>query len=343
MSNRVARLFSRSFNRTLRSAPASSRRRLAIESLEDRRTPAVGAGSLDSTFDFDGIATAAIGNMTEVNAVAQDSSGRIVAAGSTFNGANWDMMAARFNADGSLDSTFGIGGIASFDFFGATEKANALTIDAAGRILLVGSTNYDDPFKDFALVRFTSTGSLDTSFSGDGWEFDDMNSGGRENVATSVKLDGLGQIVVGGYTNSTAGNRFTVARYFDSGTRDNLFGSMGVATINMGLGEGSARALLIDGLDNIVVVGEAYTGDDYDFGAARLTSNGMLDTSFGVNGTFTKAIGWGNDIATSAAWDSSGRIVIGGYGLGASGNDFAAVTLETNAVTLEAKPVFISE
>ena len=123
-------------------------------------------GSLDTSFSEDGkVLTGVLSGLT-ANPLLVQPDGKILVAGNS----KGNFSVARFNADGSLDSTFGNAGKLSTDFgapgsttsIGATgDAAAALTLDASGKLLVAGVTN-----GNFALVRYNSDGSLDTGFTG---------------------------------------------------------------------------------------------------------------------------------------------------------------------------------
>ncbi|MDP2904345.1 MAG: hypothetical protein Q8N96_14765 [Methylovulum sp.] len=116
-------------------------------------------GSLDTAFGSDGIITTDLGSTESLNGIIQVADSKFLAVGT--NG-NYDFVLARYNADGSLDTSFSTDGIVTTDL-GGWEEGNSVTVDANGKILLVGTTD-----SDIALVRYNSDGSLDTTFNGKG-------------------------------------------------------------------------------------------------------------------------------------------------------------------------------
>src|SRR5205085_1470565 len=94
---------------------------------------------------------------------ALQTNGKIVVAGYIVNGSDDDFLVERHNADGSLDSTFGIGGIITTDFAGSYDQATAVALQSDGKIVVAGEA-YTGASYDFALARYTTTGVLDTTF-----------------------------------------------------------------------------------------------------------------------------------------------------------------------------------
>ena len=195
-----------------------------------------------------------------------------------------------------------------------------------GKILVIGSsTNLNTGNSDFAISRLNNDGTPDTTFSQDGQvlvPFNLLGSGGGEDVATSIALQDDGKILVAGYAQSSLNGDydFAIARLNFDGSTDTTFSSDGKVTIDFRLGatrddRASGIAVAPDG--KIVVVGTAeksFSGDT-DFAIARLTSNGVLDTTFSSDGLKTIAFNNGGnraDAARGVAVQPNGAIVVAG-------------------------------
>ena len=103
-----------------------------------------------------------------------------------------DFAVARYNANGTLDTSFSGDGKQTTDF-GRSSEASAVAIQGDGKIVAVGATE-SSPY-DFALARYNANGSLDTSFSGDGKQ---TTAFGSSSGATGVALQADGKIVAVG-------------------------------------------------------------------------------------------------------------------------------------------------
>lgn len=123
-------------------------------------------GDLDATFSHDGKLTDfTIGGHADLGRdVAVQADGKIVIAGSCFNGANNDFCVARFNSDGDLDTSFDDDGVVMTPVT-ADDEASAIAIQPDGKILVAGSSRVTSNW-DFAVVRYNPDGSIDTSFDG---------------------------------------------------------------------------------------------------------------------------------------------------------------------------------
>src|SRR5262249_54988064 len=125
-------------------------------------------GSLDTSFHGTGKVTTAIGpGNDEASALALQPDGKLVVAGRSYNGSNADFALARYNADGSLDTSFNGTGkrttpIGSFD-----DDAYGLAVQPDGKLVAAGESNTGSQV-EFALVRYKPDGSLDTGFNGTG-------------------------------------------------------------------------------------------------------------------------------------------------------------------------------
>ncbi|MDP6759220.1 MAG: hypothetical protein QF481_01730, partial [Acidimicrobiales bacterium] len=161
------------------------------------------AGVLDTTFSSDGIHVFDLGSSAEDTLWGMDlqPDGRIVVGG--YSGGDWAV--ARLTADGDMDTTFGGGdGITTTDF-GGTEEASEVVIASDGKILLGGHTNAPGNY-DFALVRYTSAGVLDTTFSSDGITTHDFNNAtigsGRTDKARAMGIAANGSVLLVGSSKS---------------------------------------------------------------------------------------------------------------------------------------------
>ncbi|MEV6977549.1 calcium-binding protein [Kitasatospora sp. NPDC093806] len=158
-------------------------------------------GALDTGFSSDGKVTTTFGGVEFAHALALQPDGKIVAAGYTGN----DFALARYNSAGNLDGGFDTDGKVTTDF-GGSEIVYGVAVQAGGAIVAVGST-VSGGTSDFALARYTSAGSLDTGFSGDGKATTDFGGGFDQALGTAVQPDG--RIVAAGFSNGDA----ALARY----------------------------------------------------------------------------------------------------------------------------------
>lgn len=289
----------------------SARSLLALGLALTLSTPNVlaAAGDLDLSFGGTGIVkTDFFGNYDQGEAVAIQGDGKIVAAGGVLNGSTFDFGVARYNIDGSLDTTFGGGGKLATHFSG-DDWGYAVALQRDRKIIVAGYSNScGGCTQSFALARYNSSGALDTTF-GTGGKVTTTFSGGA--VASSLLIQPDGKIVAIGYSDY----KFALARYNTNGSLDTTFGSGGKVTTAFTYAA-YAQGAVLQSDNKIVAVGVSATGvgTDDQFALARYNTNGSLDTSFGTGGKVTSNFTSGYDRAYSAAVQWDGKIVVaGGY------------------------------
>ncbi len=274
-------------------------------------------GDLDLTFSTDGkVTTDFSGNSDTGNAVAVQSDGKIVVAGFTRVGLNTapeDFALARYNADGSLDSTFGTGGKVQTDFFSSIDRINAIAIQADGKIIAAGFT---DTF--FGLIRYDTNGTIDTSFGvfGDGKVRQPVAGGGSAQV-NAVAIQSDGKIVVAGRAGDQVAHTldFAILQFNTDGTLDTSFGTGGGTNVDFFAGNDAAFALVIQADGKIVAAGSASRGDatSPDFALVRLNADGSFNTTFGTGGKVTTDFSASLDGIYGLALQTDGKIVAAGF------------------------------
>ncbi len=272
-------------------------------------------GSLDTSFDEDGIVRTDFGASDDrATCVAIQADGKIVVAG--YVDGDDDFIVARYNTDGSLDTSFDGDGKLSTDFGSEKDRAYGVAIQADGKIVVVGETDGAGG-SDFAVARYYADGTLDSSLDGDGKLTTDFDSAKDRAYGVAIQADG--KIVAVGYSYGDSGD-FAVARYNTDGTLDASLGGDGKLTTDFGSYEyASGVAIQADG--KIVVVGQSRGSESrYDFAVARYNTNGSVDTSFSDDGKLTTDFGLlVDDYASGVAIQADGGIVVAGY----SGAGFA--------------------
>jgi uncharacterized delta-60 repeat protein len=277
-------------------------------------------GHLDSAFDSDGKVVTAVGALPDVaSSVALQSDGKILAAGYSHNGSNTDFALVRYNTNGSLDTGFSGDGITTTGLGSSHDSGMCVAVQADGKILVAGHT-YTGSYSDFGLVRFSSNGSLDSSFSGDGKVTTSFDMSNDFVGGLVVQTDG--KIIVAGTASIGNVYDFALARYNSDGSLDTSFDGDGKVTTDFGFGSelGSAIALQSDG--KIVVAGWTGSGD---FAIARYSPDGSLDTTFDGDGKVTSDLG-GSEVGTGIAIQSDGKVIVSG----SSGGQFALARYNSN-------------
>ena len=261
-------------------------------------------GGLDPTFGTGGLVTTDFGSTDQAFAVALQGDGKIVTAGRRGS----DVIVARYNADGSVDSSFGSTTGRVITNFGATEQALALVLQPDGKIVVAGRTNRPAPNGnfDFALARYEAAGTLDLTFGTAGLVTTDF--GGSVDRAFAMALQPDGKLVVAGDSDAN----FALARYNSNGSLDPGFGTGGKVITSFG-GTDQASAVILQPDGKIVVAGQTDTGVSIDFALARYLPDGSLDGAFGSGGRVTTNFtGTSDDLGAAVVLQSDGKIVVGG-------------------------------
>ncbi|MEJ2615849.1 MAG: hypothetical protein P8Z35_12900, partial [Ignavibacteriaceae bacterium] len=287
-------------------------------------------GTLDNSFGFNGILiTIGSGTNEEAKSVLIQSDGKIVAVGYSDLSGTDDFALARYQTNGDLDSTFGINGIVITAAAG-DDNPHSAVIQEDGKIIAVGHTDFYGT-EDFALVRYTSNGNLDTTFGDGGIVVTAVRSWDE---AQSLAINNDGKIIAAGFVNDRGDSDFALVCYNSDGNIDNTFGKYGVVTKNIGASRcsiNSANLQSVGDEEKIVVVGSNYNGNDYDFALARYDANGVIDNTFGSNGIVTTNISYNNDeIAYSGVVQGDGKIIAAGYSVVGSNSCFALVRYTLN-------------
>jgi uncharacterized delta-60 repeat protein len=293
-------------------------------------------GSLDTTFDGDGKVVTDFGGWDEAESVTIDSNGKIVVAGYTgiSSSGGGDFAVVRYNIDGSLDTTFGVGGKVITNLAGE-DYTHSVIVQSDNKIVMIGDTATSaSGASDFALVRYNANGSLDTTFGVGGkvttnFDFADFVGG--------ATMQSDGKIVVVGDSYSSAdmaasGDQdFVLVRYNTDGTLDTSFDSVGKIVADFGGGD-SANCVTVQADGKIVVTGDsspAGSSGGGDVIIARYNADGTLDTTFSSDGVVKTAIGdysEGNGIVVQ----SDGRILVAGQSESSGNPDFLLVRYNSN-------------
>jgi uncharacterized delta-60 repeat protein len=297
------------------------------------------SGTLNAAFGVSGISALDLSpNLGDgLRALVHMDDGRYVGCGVFFSpGTATDFVVARFNSDGSLDTTLdGVGyAVTPFLLSGQGgvlfDQCNAVVLQADGMIVSAGFTAEAGP-SHVALTRHTASGQLDPLF-GSGGKLD-INAAATSNgnsEARAVLVQPDGKIVIAGYAFGPGNSELLIMRLNNDGSADATFGTGGITRTPVGNGEDMANAMVLQPDGRIVIAGSTIVADGRrDFVLARYMSNGVLDPSFGTGGLVTTPVGPSDDIAYALTRMPWGRLVAAGsarVSTSTSGNDLALVS-----------------
>ena len=281
-------------------------------------------GELDQSFGTGGITTTAIGASSRANATVIQPDGKIVVAGTSSGNPDSGFALARYNTNGMLDSTFGIGGKV-FTAIGSTGQSYAVALQLDGKIVVAGFAGNGEN-NDFTVARYNTDGTLDFTFDNDGIVIVPIGSGRDEAYAVAIQTNG--RIVVAGQSNNGTNDQITLVRLNTNGSLDNSFDGDGIVTTPVTSSSEYAFAMRIQA-DGKIVTGGVSGNPNVDFLIARYNTIGSLDISFGTGGKVFTDFG-GNDFATALDLSPGGRVVAAGFTNASSTNDFAVARYNTD-------------
>jgi uncharacterized delta-60 repeat protein len=274
------------------------------------------AGDLDLTFGNGGkVVTDFFGFHDEMSALAVQPDGKILAAGTAYYADGWPLPAlARYNTDGSLDSTFGQGGKRTD--MPLAEGIRAMALQSDGKIIIGGAISFGLAGYDFVMERLNRDGSLDTSFANQGIARTDFFR--RDDRINAIVIQPDGHIIAAGFAATSSvpfrrGDNFALARYTTDGLLDSSFGIGGKATLDLWGFRDEIKAIALQPDGKLIVAGRAGTpGDSGIFGLARFNRDGTLDHSFGMSGKVITDFIYDDSVVYSLAIQPDGKIVAAG-------------------------------
>ena len=281
-------------------------------------------GTLDATFGVNGRVTTDFPGLAAVaSSVVIQPDGKIVVAGGAFPLFTFlgDFKVARYNPNGSLDTSFGTGGIVTTSFPGQGSYAFAVALQPDGKILAAGTdfvnfSSDDSSNTDFALERYNPNGTPDTTFGGgDGQVTTDFDGFNDDAFSILVQPDGR-LVAVGSAKNPATFYDFAAVRYLANGAIDTTFGVAGKVRTDFGHADfDQARSAVLQPDGKIVAAGtESFNNTLSQFFAlARYNANGTLDTTFSGDGKQFIDFGSFDQTAYSVFLQPDGKIVTAGY------------------------------
>jgi uncharacterized delta-60 repeat protein len=311
---------------------------LACSLLNAAPARAAPGGELDATFGVNGrVVYDSLFDVGYGYAGAQQADGKLIIVGSGLvEGEPFEAAVLRLNDDGTLDTTFGSGGVAQIDYSAGYDDGYAMLLQPDGKIIVAGNAEPIEGNFDLVIARLNSDGSADATFGIDGVSILDL--GGDNEVALGIALVEDGKLVVAGFSNANTNFDVAFARFNADGTLDTTFGTGGSLLVDSNGENHLARSLVQQADGKLVACGNrAPSPGDYlvgDMMAVRINANGTLDTSFGVAGVAIIDTGTTIGYAAPCAALPDGTLVLGGAS-GPSDNADLALARLTSAGILD--------
>ena len=289
-------------------------------------------GSLDTNFNVDGKATTFFSAADDVGSgIAIQFDDKIVVVGTSDSGSGVSEFAvARFNIDGSLDTSFSDDGMVTTRFSAGNDIGSGIAIQSDDKIVVVGTSDDGSGISELALARFNNDGSLDTTFNGDGRVTISFSAG--NDVGSGIALQSDGKIVVVGTSDDGSGtSEVAIARFNADGSLDTSFNGDGRVTASFLAGDDVGSGIAVQSDGNIVVVGTSDNLSSTALVVAGFNIDGSPDNSFGTDGSvITKSSLNGRDLGSGIALQSDDKIVVVGSGDNLNG-DLEFVVARFNA------------
>ncbi len=276
-------------------------------------------GTLDAAFGTNGVITTPVGGYLSNQRIVLQPDGKFVVAIENYIYQSfYEVAVVRYNSDGTLDTTFGTGGITKTSIGNRELRVSEILVQTDGKLLVAGFrfASPMGPINIFVL-RYNPNGTLDNSFGANG--IVQTNIDNKSSLVGGMALQPDGKIIVNGY--SIPSTMSFIVRYNANGTLDNTFGANGIVRITEFPGIGYALAIQQNG--KILTAGQG----NRNFAISRYNSNGTIDTSFGTNGVVITTIENSNRSSSisSIALQTDGKIVA--VGAVASVNSYSDVGL----------------
>ncbi len=280
-------------------------------------------GTPDPGFGDDGMVAIQPGTLSASYDAAIDADDGVVVLGAATGARGFRPTLIRFESDGSLDQSFGAGGILQFGKVGE-DAYKAIAIDRRGRLLIAGAARPQGSKHAVpTLRRISPTGKLDPSYGRDGVG---LPLGRMVGEGAAVVLDESGRPLV----TATCGcgpsgdDDFAVGRLTVRGRPDATFSKDGRAYVRFGSRDARPASIAVDRANaQIVIAGSVRVDGDNDWALARLKPSGKPDRSFGDGFTISASLGGGVEGIREITVDSASRVVAAGLGVGPLGADFA--------------------
>ena len=264
-------------------------------------------GVLDTSFGMNGIVTTALsgGNDTPSD-IAIQGDGKILVVGRVTTGTDVDFGTVRYNSNGTLDTSFSMGGIKIDSISSSNDFPYSILLTNSDKILIAGGSG--SGIRKFTIVGYDEFGETDSTFGINGISL--LNIGGSSTIK-DMKYQSDGKIVASGITNSIWPD-FAVSRFFPNGAIDSTFGTNGIVIYDVLATLASVNSLVVQQDGKILVGGFAdFTGggSNHDFIMVRFNSDGTLDNSFDLDGIVTTAFSSSNDDISKIIQQTDGKII----------------------------------
>jgi uncharacterized delta-60 repeat protein len=269
-------------------------------------------GALDTSFDHTGTLVFSSGNNDNITSLALQA-GRILVGGYFYDpSGDSHFEIARVTSAGGVDASFGQGGFTTTAFGNSIELLEALAVEPNGSIIGAGYTEPPTGVAVFAMARFTTAGSVDSSFGVDG-QVVTMISDTSTDFLSCISIAPGGQILSGGssFPLSTFFNSFSLVRYTANGALDSSFAQGGILVADYPAQNIDYNQVFMEPDGKLLVPGTNTQGENSQNFISRFTAKGLADASYGQHGT-AATLGFYNIMQPDGKMVESGNTTING-------------------------------
>jgi len=267
-------------------------------------------GTIDTGFGDEGVKVYEGAGFDYWNNLVTDTSNNYFTVGTVEK----DIIVAKYSSDGDPVAGFADEGFWHYRTGAYNDAGWDLALDGDDKIVVTGfiddTDNGSSAEQDIGVIRLTSSGSPDNTFSADGKEI--INYADLADRGRGVVIDDLGRVLIGAHVHNGSNYDFAVYRLTAAGELDTTFGpdGNGRAVVDYNASNDEVEGICLDKSGKILLAGmtDGRT-DDRDMLVARFSQDGILDESFGEEG-FYKYDSGRYDSFGSVTLDNLGRIVI---------------------------------
>ena len=273
-------------------------------------------GKVDSSFGINGIVITDIRRYDYLTAMAILPDDKIVVTGTTQADENdtETSFTIRYKSDGSKDESFGDQGTV-LTLYTTPIEINSIAIQKDGKILLGGAYLFTSPVGKLLVVRYMQDGNLDTQFGNNGKATAIIGDGYTYTPVYFITVQQDGKIIEAGESAiGTGKTSMIIARFENNGAVDVSFGEGdGIVIQSFGSLNAGAKKVLIQPDNKVIAIGRYSDNISFTyFALARYESNGIIDTTFGINGLVTTDMGGASAYCADAALQPDGKIIVAG-------------------------------
>jgi len=291
-------------------------------------------GALDPTWARDSpqgpgkVMTSIGGSNDSAHAIALQPDGKVLVTGTCYNG-NYEFCVLRYNANGTLDTSWSGTGTVITPMGAFEDGAFAIAVQPDGKVLVAGTCQ--SAYRVFCAVRYNANGSLDPGWNGTGKVMTQIAGNNGSSNATAMALQPDGKVLLAGYcAGGTNNDDFCALRYQVDGTLDRTWNGTGKVITPIGTSTDDAHAIALQTDGKVLLAGRCFAGTNNEFCVLRYRADGTLDTDWNGTGRVMSPIGSGSASAAAIAVQSDGKVLVAGECWSGTASAFCMLRYQTD-------------